>query len=123
MRPPASATDRTTSSDEPAPVSRTQATSCPSDRSAVTTSPGTFSFASRRAMSDRERVNPLPLQRLGGVVERGLDVLRGQLRIVAEDLLGGPALGQQIDEELDRQPGALDDRLADQDSRVDHDPF
>ena len=105
----------------PRPGVRIQVTSWPSDRRAVTTSAGTFSFARRRAISHRQGVDPLTLQGLGGVVEGGLDVVPGQLRVVAEDLFGGPTLGQQVEQELDRQPGTFDDRLADQDGWVYHD--
>src|SRR5262249_61829615 len=87
-------------------------------RNAATTTAGTFSFASKRAMSHLERVDSLSLEGLGRVVQGSLDVFLGQLRVVAQDLRVGPVLGQQFDEELYGDPRAGDDGLAHQDSGV-----
>src|SRR4051812_46336290 len=92
-RPWAKASDNTWSRSEPGPRPVIQMTSCPSAFKAATTSPVTSSLASSLTMSDRKRVDPLPLQRLGGVVEGRPEVVVGQMRVVAEDLLGGPPLG------------------------------
>lgn len=57
----------------------------------------------------------------GGVCQAGLDVFLDQVRIVVENLLGGPTGGQEVYDELDGEPGAFDDWLADEDVGVDGD--
>jgi hypothetical protein len=58
------------------------------------------------------------LEQLVSVRQAGADVLDGEAGIVVEDLLVRPACREQADDELDRQPRALDDRLADENGGI-----
>jgi len=52
------------------------------------------------------------------VAEASLDVFKGDAGIVAKNLVGCPALGKEIDDELYGKTGAFDDGFADQDIGV-----
>ena len=60
----------------------------------------------------------LGAQHGGGVAEARDDVRMYQAGIVAEDLRFALALGQPLHDELDREPRATHNKLADEDVRV-----
>jgi len=55
------------------------------------------------------------------VLQAGMNVLDSQLRVACEDIRFGPPLGEQVDDQFDRQAGSADDRFPDQNRRVDYD--
>src|SRR4029077_640169 len=57
-------------------------------------------------------------QRLAGVGETGLDVLRGDGVVLLLDLLLAVAAGQEVDDKLDGDPSPLDHWFPDQDLRI-----
>lgn len=65
----------------------------------------------------------LRVQEFGGIGQAGLDGFLTDMRIVVQDLLMGPPAGKKVDDELDGEPCALDDRLADKDLGVDRNAF
>jgi len=71
-----------------------------------------------RHLSHWQRVDVLLLHRLRGVVKRCLNVVLRQVRVVLEDLLVRPAVGEQLHEEFDCDPSSFDDRLAGEHLRV-----
>lgn len=73
--------------------------------------------------SGGDRVDALLLHDRSGVAQAGGDVLRGQVWELGEDSLVRPALGEQIDHELDGDARAANDRLADEDLGINEDTF
>src|ERR1035441_1679404 len=71
--------------------------------------------------SDGNRVRLVLVSKVAGVRQAREDVITRQPRIVRED--GGFRLtgGEQLQNELHRQPGPADDRLTRQDLGLDHD--
>lgn len=63
----------------------------------------------------------LRVEQFGGVCQAGLDVFLAEVRVVVEYLLVGPTGGQEVYDELDGEPGAFDDWLADKNIGVDGD--
>lgn len=61
------------------------------------------------------------VEKLCGVGQAGLDVFLAEVRIVVEDLLVSPTGGEQVDDELDGEPGTFDDWLPNKALRVDGD--
>lgn len=61
------------------------------------------------------------VKEFGGVREASPDIFLTDVRIVLQDLLGRPAGGEQVDDELDCEASAFDYRLADKDIGVDGD--
>ena len=72
-------------------------------------------------LDGREWVDLLGAQYLARVAEAGGDVLVGDIRIVAKHIRLRPAITQQSHNELDRQTSPSNDRLPNQDGRVDGD--
>lgn len=71
----------------------------------------------------RRQINSLGLQYLHGVMQAGMKVVRRDSRIVVDDLLFRPPIGEQVDEELNRQPRSLDHGFADEHARVNLNAF
>src|SRR5580700_4238670 len=65
----------------------------------------------------------LRMQELTGIRKTRPNVLRFQIGIVVQDLLLRPPLRQKVNDELDGQPGSLDDRLSHQNIRTRDDPI
>lgn len=69
----------------------------------------------------RRRGQQLVLDRFRGEEEGCGDGLSGQMRILAANLLGCPATGEEPEQELDGDPGTADDGLPGDDRRIGRD--
>src|SRR3990172_715935 len=67
--------------------------------------------------------NTLILQDGAGVAQTSLYVLARQSGVVAQQVRLTPALRQEIDDKLDREACALNDRFPNQDARINDDAF
>ncbi len=79
---------------------------------------GMFSLRIRRIAIDArsgigQEVDAFRFQHLARVRKARLNVGRGQMVVLSQHLLDGPASPQQVDDKLDRDARALHDRLAD----------
>lgn len=63
------------------------------------------------------------MQHIAGGAETRPDVRLSDTGVVARDVILGPSLGEQVDDVLDGETAALDDRLAGQDGRIEEDAF
>src|SRR6266536_3363664 len=77
----------------------------------------------RSRLAGNEGVEFFGLHDRARVLQRGLEIFVGQSGIVLENLFFGPALSQKVDNQLHRQAGAADDRLAHENLRVYDDAF
>ena len=69
-------------------------------------------FVGQKAHSRSTRIDLLGGERVAGVAEAGPDVVDRQVWVVFEDFRLVPAVGEQAEDELDREPSASYDRLA-----------
>ncbi len=76
-----------------------------------------------RLSSEFQREYALCMEDCAGVAETSSEIFGRQPRIVAQDLVLGPAFRQQIDEKFDRESSAPDHRLPSQDVRIENDPL
>jgi len=76
-----------------------------------------------RLSSEFQREYALRLEDCAGVAETSSEIFGRQPRIIAQDLVLGPAFRQQIDEKLDRESSTPDHRLPSQDVRIENDPL
>jgi hypothetical protein len=81
-------------------------------------------LAAARADScgDLEIPDDLVLQRTSGVLKRGYQTFRGDLRVRTQDVFTPCATGQQLEDVLDADPGSADTWLATEDSGARNDP-
>src|SRR6266699_2910178 len=93
----------------------------------ATQSPGTFSMAQSRhrsgSGSSGHCEESLITQAVLGIGHTGEHLFAREAWIVAEHVGLRPTLGDQFQNELDREPRSLDDRFADKDRRVGGDVF
>jgi len=68
-----------------------------------------------------QQVDTLGFQDLARVGQAGLDVGGSQVVVLSENLFHGPPASQEIDDELHRHPCPSDDRLPDENARIDRD--
>ncbi len=71
--------------------------------------------------SDPQRINFLGLKRFSRVAQAGLYVLSGQTRVVVQNVLLRPALGEKPDNELHSEASSLYHRLPDKNCGVNDD--
>jgi hypothetical protein len=60
---------------------------------------------------DWKRINLLQAQDLAGIGQASQNIVPLEARVVLQNIFFAPTLGQQAENELDRQAGPLDDGL------------
>jgi hypothetical protein len=99
-------------------MSRTCSTSWPAHRSAATVAWDVLVGQQTQGLGGRQRVGPLLAHAVGRESQAGADILAGQLRIFLEQPRLGPAGGEQVEDEVDREPRPADDGLAAEDGWI-----
>lgn len=61
----------------------------------------------------RDSINFFSLERSTGVAQTGLNILKANTRIVAKDFISTPALGEEIDDELNTKASASNNGFTD----------
>jgi hypothetical protein len=69
----------------------------------------------------RQRVNVLLLDGFGSIMQSGLNIVAGQVRVILENLFVRPTVRKQFHEEFDSDPRPFDDGFPDEHLRIDTD--
>src|SRR5687768_17530292 len=109
-----------TSSASPRSDSLAHSTSCPAARISVIAELGRFSLARINMIGGAldVEIHPFRLERLARVSQTRLNVLGRQVIVFLKHSLHGPAATEQVNNKLDGDTRAFDDRLANQHSGV-----
>ena len=75
----------------------------------------------RASASDRKRVRPVLVSEVARIRQTCQDVIVRQAGIVGKDVIFRLARSEQVQDELDRQPGPADNGLTRQYAGIDHD--